>query len=117
MIFLADECVDQPIAQRLRQDGHEVVCISETEPSTPDDAVLSHANARRAVLITGDKDFGELVFRDGRAAYGVLLVRLAGLSPRTKAAIVSAAVRDRGREMPRAFTVVSPGLIRIRRRI
>ena len=116
MIFLFDENVDQPIAHRLRQDDHEVLCASEMEPSVPDDVVLSLANERGAVLVTGDKHFGELVFRDGRVAHGVLLLRLAGLSPRGKADLVSIAVRDHGHEMPRAFTVLSPGMIRVRRR-
>ena len=117
MILLLDENVDQPIARRLRRDGHEILCASEMEPGVPDDVVLSLANERGAVLVTGDKHFGELVFRDGRVVYGVLLVRLAGLSPRTKAELVSMAVRHHGHEMPGAFTVVSPGLIRVRRRV
>ncbi len=117
MIFLLDECVDETIAQRLREDGHEVLAVCEMEPGIPDDAVLSLANTRGAVLITSDKDFGELVFRDGRVSHGVLLVRLAGLSPAMKAEIVSSAVRDLGPEMQRAFTVVSPGIVRVRRRI
>jgi predicted nuclease of predicted toxin-antitoxin system len=115
LIFLVDECVDQPVAERLRRDGHQVLFVSETGPGVPDDTVLSGAGARAAVLVTADKDFGELVFRDRRAAHGVLLVRLAGLSPRAKAEAVSEAVGDRGREMPGAFTVISPGMIRIRR--
>jgi predicted nuclease of predicted toxin-antitoxin system len=115
LIFLVDESVDEPIARRLRRDGHEVLCVSEMEPGIADGLVLSLANDRGAVLVTSDKDFGELVFRDGRAAHGVLLVRLAGLRPGTKAGLVSAAVRDRGRQMPRAFAVVSPGRVRIRR--
>jgi predicted nuclease of predicted toxin-antitoxin system len=115
LIFLVDESVDEPIARRLRLDGHEVLCVSEMEPGIPDGLVLTLANDRGAVLVTSDKDFGELVFRDGRAAHGVLLVRLAGLRPGTKAGLVSAAVGDHGRDMPRAFAVVSRGRVRIRR--
>jgi hypothetical protein len=64
--------------------------------------------------VTVDKDFGELVFRLRRAASGVLLVRLPGLSSDEKAALVASAVRDHGTQMPGAFSVVSPGLLRIR---
>ncbi len=117
MIFVLDECVDQPVADRLRSDGHEVLCASEIEPGAPDEAVLSLAKARDAVLITTDKDFGEFVYRRGRATGGVLLIRLAGLSSGAKAEVVSAAVRRHGVEMPWAFSVVSPGRIRVRRRI
>ena len=116
MILLLDECVDQPVADRLRREGHEVLCVSDTEPGAADDVILALARARGAVLVTSDKDFGELVYRCGRATHGVLLIRLAGLSPAAKAEVVSAAVRDRGDQMVRAFSVVSPGKIRVRRR-
>ena len=47
-------------------------------------------------LRTGDTDFGELVFRQRRADAGVLVVRLVGLAPARKAAIVAAAVAAPG---------------------
>jgi predicted nuclease of predicted toxin-antitoxin system len=67
------------------------------------------------ILITGDTDFGELVFRQGRAKAGVLLLRLAGLTPDRKATIVAEAIREHLAEMASGFAVVSPGQIRIRR--
>jgi predicted nuclease of predicted toxin-antitoxin system len=74
----ADEGVDRPVVERLRQDGHDVVYVAELSPSLPDDEVLQQANARGAVLMTADKDFGELVFRQGLVHSGVILLRLAG---------------------------------------
>ena len=41
----------------------------------PDDEVLSGSVSRDRVLITSDKDFGDLVFRDGKTAVGVVLIR------------------------------------------
>jgi predicted nuclease of predicted toxin-antitoxin system len=64
MNFVADESVDQPIVTRLREEGHKVWAIVEMEPSVSDEAVLEIANQQGMVLLTGDKDFGELVFRD-----------------------------------------------------
>ena len=60
MNLVADEGVDRPVVERLRQDGHDVVYVAEQSPSTPDEEVLQQANARSAVLVTADKDFGEL---------------------------------------------------------
>ena len=117
MHLLADESVDQPVVERRRADGHEVVAVAEIEPSMADEAVLTMANQRGAALLTAAKDFGELVFRQGRIAAGILLLRLAGLSPATKATMVSAVVREHGSELPGAFTVVSPGMLRMRRRM
>ncbi len=115
MTFLLDDCVDRQVGDRLAAEGHEVAFAWATEPFLPDDAVLSLANEKRAVLVTADKDFGELVYRTGRATGGVVLVRLAGLSPESKAAQVSVAVKMHGDEMAGAFSVVSPGRVRVRR--
>jgi predicted nuclease of predicted toxin-antitoxin system len=114
MNLLADESVDTPVVERLRSDGHRVGFVAELSPSITDDEVLDRANADQCLLMTGDKDFGEFVFRLHRATFGVILVRLAGLSPLLKSAIVADAIRLHGSEMQRAFTVISPGIVRIR---
>jgi predicted nuclease of predicted toxin-antitoxin system len=115
MNLLADESVDRQMIERLRQDGHEVLYIAEMEPGIADDVVLERANEQSALLMTADKDFGELVFRDKRlTAGGVMLIRLAGLSAERKAEIVSDACREHAAEFPNHFSVISPGRIRIR---
>ncbi len=114
MNFFADESVDHPIVVRLREDGHNVLAVAEITPSIPDEIVFTQANQRGDLLITADKDFGEIVFRQRQVTAGVVLIRLAGLSPETKARIVSATIRDHETEMPGAFTVISAGMIRIR---
>lgn len=117
MNLVADEGVDRPVVERLRQDGHDVVYVAELSPSVADEGVLHQANARRsAVLLTADKDFGELVFRQGLVHSGVVLLRRAGLANATKAEIVAEVCRDRTAELIGAFSVVAPGQVRIRRR-
>ena len=108
--------MDGHIVAQLRQDGHDVLYIAEMEPSISDDMVLSRANAQEAPLLTEDKDFGELVFRQRLVHTGVVLMRLAGLSSQMKAAMVSAVFRDHAAELSDAFSVISPGMVRIRRR-
>lgn len=66
------------VIERLRQDGHDVLAVVEMEPSISDEQVLERANQMSALLLTSDKDFGELVFRLRRLAAGVILLRLAG---------------------------------------
>jgi predicted nuclease of predicted toxin-antitoxin system len=72
----------------LRQAGHEVVYIAELDPGITDDQVLDLANREELLLLTADKDFGELVYRLHRQAHGILLVRLIGLPADDKAGIV-----------------------------
>jgi len=114
--LVADEGVDRPVVERLRQDGHDVVYVAELSPSIPDEEVLQQANVRSAVLVTADKDFGELVFRQGLVHFGVVLLRLAGLTSATKAETVAEVCLNRTAELIGAFSVVSPGQVRIRRR-
>ena len=72
-----DESLDRQIVDRLRREGHTVWYVAEMEPGIPDDIVLDLANREADVLLTADKDFGELVFRQGRVTSGIFLVRLA----------------------------------------
>ena len=115
MNLVADEGVDGPIVYRLREEGHSVIWIAEVARGSADDTVLDLANTRRALLLTSDKDFGELVYRQRLVTAGVVLLRLAGLSSEHKAEIVATVLRQRERELSRAFTVIAPGSIRIRR--
>jgi predicted nuclease of predicted toxin-antitoxin system len=82
-----------------------------------DDAVLESANRAGAVLITADKDFGELVFRQRRIAGGVILLRLAGLSPEARAQLVSGAIQRHLTEWGDRFSVIEPGAVRLRPRV
>lgn len=115
MNLLADEGVDGPVVERLRQDGHTVLYVAEMEPGISDQEILRKANEHLSLLVTADKDFGEMVFRQNRlSAGGVVLIRLAGLSAERKAEVVSQVLRDRGTELPQTFSVISPGRVRIR---
>ncbi|NES74002.1 MAG: hypothetical protein F6K24_56870 [Okeania sp. SIO2D1] len=115
MNFVADENIDEPIVLRLRQDGHVVWFIAEMEPGISDETVLYIANEQNAPLITGDKDFGELVFRLKSVTSGVILIRLPEFSAQQKAEIVSQVIEQHADELLEAFTVISQNSVRIRK--
>ncbi len=115
MNFLADEGVDKSIVERLRNDGHKVQYILESDSSVSDDEVIQLANKTSALLLTTDKDFGELFFRQRSIIEGVILIRLAGLSQQSKAEIVATTIQKHAEELPRNFTVITPGTVRIRK--
>ncbi|MEH2409717.1 DUF5615 family PIN-like protein [Nostoc sp.] len=115
MKFLGDENLDWQIVERLRLDGHEVLYVVEMKPGIGDDEVLTLANSEGAILLTSDKDFGELVFRLRRIATGVVLIRLFGLSPDDRAEIIANAINQHADELLGAFTVISSKSIRIRK--
>ncbi len=116
MIFLADEGVDAPIVKHLRDLDFDVKYIAEFASGLPDEKVLEISNKENRVLITSDKDFGELVYRLQYIHSGVVLLRLAGLAPLQKAFICERALRDHSSELLDAFTVIHSSVVRIRKR-
>ncbi len=115
MNLVADESVDGQVVASLRHEGHHVAYVAEFEAGVDDETVLARAVELGALLVTADKDFGELVFRQGKAQNGVILLRLAGLPAARKSEILSASLQKHGDSMARCFTVVTPGILRMRR--
>ncbi len=115
MRFVADECLDGRIIQRLIADGHDLVIMRAELTGRTDADVLRMTQERDALLVTEDKDFGELVFRMRASHAGVVLVRMHGLTGAEQAEIVSRVVRSRGEQLLHAFTVINQDRLRIRK--
>ncbi len=115
MILVADESIDRQIVDQLRNCGYRVISVAEMDPGMTDAEVFELANAQDALLITADKDFGEIVFRQRRVNRGVILVRLAGLPQEKKGYLVATALQKYLLEMCNSYTVITPGRVRIRK--
>ncbi|MCS7266045.1 MAG: DUF5615 family PIN-like protein [Armatimonadetes bacterium] len=116
MRFLADESVERKVGERLKEEGFEVLFVADIATGLPDEAVLALALQQDAVLITADKDFGELIFRRQLPHKGVLLLRLSSeMSSERKAEIVCQMVKRHSAELWGAFVVVSELGIRFRK--
>ncbi len=76
----ADEAVDFPVVQRLRSDGHDVLCVAEMDRVFPMTKYCKLLTTKMPLLLTADKDFGELVHRLRRISAEVLLIRLVRVS-------------------------------------
>jgi predicted nuclease of predicted toxin-antitoxin system len=84
MKFLLDQSTDARLLPYLKQLGHDVTRISSNYPhSLPDPEVLSLAQHEKRILITDDRDFGELVFRLQQPHAGVIFLRLGTYAPLT----------------------------------
>ncbi len=115
MNFLADESLDKQIVVLLRKNGYYVEYVAEMDPGINDKEVLQIAQKKGLVLITADKDFGELVYRQKLEISSVILVRLAGIISDDKAIIVYDTIKKHYSEIKDSFTVISANSIRIRR--
>ena len=76
--------------------------------------MLEIAAASNRLLLTEDKDFGELVYRLRQAHAGVVLLRLSGLNSTERAELVVHVFRVREQDLPGNFTVIEPNSVRVR---
>lgn len=78
MKFLTDENIGIKVVKFLRSRRHNVLSVLETKElrGSDDGFLISLANKENRIIITLDKDFGELVFRQSKQSSGVILLRL-----------------------------------------
>lgn len=114
MRCVADENVDSRLIRALRSAGHEVISIAEQAPGIGDDEVLAIAHSESRLLLTCDKDFGELVYRQRRASAGVLLLRLAGVDSSSTNSLVCGVLAQHQAALVGAFSVLTVDALRIR---
>lgn len=113
--YVADESVAAQIIDGLRATGRSVFSISEKIASISDPEVLRVAVCSGTILLTEDKDFGELVYAGEAAHNGIVLIRLDGFKGFEKAARVIMAINAYEDQFPDAFSVIDHSKVRIRR--
>ncbi|MBM3144490.1 MAG: hypothetical protein FJ010_05865 [Chloroflexi bacterium] len=96
MRILANENFPEDAIAALRQQGYDVAWVRTDMPGSSDEAVLARAQAENRILITFDKDFGELAFHAGLLAMsGVILFRISAPSSAHVAQVAMAALGSR----------------------
>ena len=114
MRLLADENLPGSVVAELRARGHDVLSVKESMRGADDVAVLARAQAEVRVVLTQDKDFGELAYRTGLSAgCGVILFRLAGDDPDADGRHMVAATESRT-DWSGSFAVVTARCSRVR---
>jgi predicted nuclease of predicted toxin-antitoxin system len=82
--LLVNENVTGTVIDELRRRGHDVMSVKESMRSEQDEVILARAQAEMRLVVTHDKDFGELAFRSKLPSLcGIILFRLAGSDPDT----------------------------------
>ena len=114
MKFLANENVAGDAVTALREKGHDVVWIRSDAPGSSDKDILARAVAEGRILITFDKDFGDLAFRSRLPAKcGIILFRISAPSSSFVANAVVTAIESRS-DWVGYFSVVEEHRIRMR---
>lgn len=113
MRFLVDENIGASVAQWLRARGHEVFSVYDEAEGMTDEEVLQKANAEDFVVISCDKDFGELAFRKRLPHKGVVLLRLADETPSAKIKVLERRLSNYSEAITGKFVVVTETTVRI----
>lgn len=113
MRFLVDECTGPAVAQWLRLQNHDVISVFDEIRGADDRNVIQKAFEQNRILITNDKDFVELVFREKRPHKGVILLRLDDERPANKIAVLQRLIEKYEKSLSRNFIVVTETTVRI----
>lgn len=115
MQFLADESCDFSVVRVLRAAGYDVLAIAEFAPQTGDPEVMKLAVREGRVLLTEDKDFGQLVYAGAHESNGVILIRFPSTDRAELPNKALQAIRNLGDRLAGAFIVLEPNRVRIGR--
>jgi predicted nuclease of predicted toxin-antitoxin system len=114
MRLIVNENVSVTVIAELRERGHDVVSVKESMRSESDIAILACAEADQRIVVTHDKDFGELAFRSRLpATCGIILVRCGGIDPASDNQRILEALDSRT-DWAGHFSVVTDDRIRTR---
>ena len=115
MRFLANENFPLASVNRLREAGHDVMAIIQHSPGAKDPEVLAHAVREERIVLTFDRDYGELIYRQGLPVpVGVVYFRYDPLTPEEPAEQLIGLAQLSGLSLGRKFTVVERGQVRQR---
>jgi predicted nuclease of predicted toxin-antitoxin system len=113
MKLLLDTCVSKGAVNMLKASKHEVVWTADWPEDPGDEEILARAYQEDRILITLDKDFGELAIVRGKPHSGI--VRLVNFSARQQGIVSNRVIELYGKELQSgAIVTVEPGRVRIR---
>jgi predicted nuclease of predicted toxin-antitoxin system len=113
-LVLTDVGVGRGVEEWLRSAGYDVKAVRDLDPRMSDDDILAWAVREQRLVVTMDKDFGEMVYRSGQPHAGVFLLRLDDATGDEKVRVVSALFIRHGHQLANHFSVYQNGRLRIR---
>jgi len=111
--FLVDECTGPNVALWLKSQDYITISIYDEFPGKKDFDILKMAFDNNYVIVTNDKDFGEMVFKNNLPHKGIVLLRLSNERSNHKIEVLERLFSEKISELPGSFTVVSEKTIRI----
>ena len=113
MRFIVDECTGPAVAKWLSENGNNVFSVYDEDRGLSDINILHKANHENRIVITNDKDFGELVYKLGLPHKGAILLRLDDETAKSKIACLEILLTGFPEQLENSFVVVTEKSIRI----
>ena len=113
--FLVDVGVGKKVERWLLNHGYDIKCVRDIDPRMPDREILKIAVYEARMVLTMDKDFGELIYNSGLPHAGVLLLRLEDAGVDEKIEIVEKVLNKYSDKLLKKFSVFKDGRLRIRK--
>jgi predicted nuclease of predicted toxin-antitoxin system len=114
--LLANENIPLQSVEYLRAKGFDIRAIGVDNPSVKDEVVIAFATAEDRTIITFDRDYGELIFRNNyKPPCGVIYLRLDQYAPHEPGEIIEAMLLDNAFDCKHALTVIDKNGIRQRK--
>ena len=113
--FLVDNSSGKKLANALKKQKYDVVYAGDNLPNAEDEEILDLAEKQDRVLITNDKDFGELIFRQRKSSNGVILLRLKNDFPDYRIKILLTLIKKLRTKLKKKFIVASEDKFRMKK--
>lgn len=111
---VVDESTGRAVAACLAAAGCDVVFVPDVLPGASDTVILAFAEREERLVVTNDKDFGELVFRSGQGRCGVVLFRLADENVANRVRMAQMVLREHATRLWKHMVVVTERTVRVR---
>jgi predicted nuclease of predicted toxin-antitoxin system len=112
--FLVDVGVGKSVEDFLKESGFDVKAVRDIDPKSKDLEILKIAVSEKRMIITMDKDFGDLVYHSGQKHSGILLLRLEAATGAQKVTAVNRIIRNFKEAINNRFCVFQGGRLRIK---
>jgi predicted nuclease of predicted toxin-antitoxin system len=112
MRFLVDECTGPGVAAWLGANGHDVFSAYDQAAGETDSNLLSRAVNEDRIVVTNDRDFGEMIHREGRIHRGVVFMRLHDERNANKIRVMEQVLATHADQLAGQFVVVTESHIR-----
>jgi predicted nuclease of predicted toxin-antitoxin system len=113
--FLIDVGVGKKVELFLKEQGHDIKTVRTIDPQMPDEEIIRLASSEDRMIITMDKDFGELVYHSKMNHRGVLLLRLEDATGDEKQEVVANILAEYSAEIVNCFCVFQNDRLRIKK--